>query len=93
MVKLDNAKFPTVYFLVEQLYHHCQLPINTIDAQTVLDLMILAHKFQIQQLQILCETQIQPNVQIFPRLYDYYRNAELPSLKEQILKLFVIHSQ
>ena len=55
--------------------------------------MTLSQKFQIQKLQLLCEQNIEPTVAIFPRLYDYYRNAELSSFKEQILKLFVIHSQ
>ena len=57
-LSINHAKFPTVYFLVEQLYHNLQLPLNTIDQNTLLDLMVLAQKFQIQKLQILCESTI-----------------------------------
>ena len=92
-MRLDHAKFPTVYFLVEQLYHNFQLPLNTLDHSTLIDLMILSQKFQIQKLQVLCETNIEVTVETFPRLYDYYRNSILPSFKDQIIKAFVIHSQ
>ena len=64
-----------------------------IDQATLVDLMILSHKFQIRKLQAHCEASVVVTVQNFGKLYDYYRNSESPKFREELLKFFVIHSQ
>ena len=93
IVRLDHARLATVYFLIQQLYHNLSLPLDKIDQQTLVDLMILAQKFQIRSLQILCEENVIITMENFGKLYDYYRNSESATFREGLLKFFVIHSQ
>ena len=59
----------------------------------LIDLMILSHKFQIIEMQVLCEQEVQFSCENFNKLYDYFRNSETHRFREQFLKFFIIHAQ
>lgn len=58
MVKLDHTKFATIYFLVQHMYEGFSSPIKGLEEDLLIDLMVLAQKFQIGDLQHLCEQEI-----------------------------------
>lgn len=55
--------------------------------------MILSHKFQVLEMQVLCEQEVEISCANFNRLYDYFRNSETPRFRELFLRFFIIHAQ
>lgn len=66
---------------------------KNIDPTTLIDLMVLSQKFQITDLQVLCEQEVAFSCETFPRLYDYFRNSETSKFREELLKFFIINAQ